>query len=168
MTQGPLPFQVRTFASVRPPNRSALRRVSAALSWKASAEKGAGQVLPTIGTPQTGSRAEATLGNTETNWLCVFCHKPIASEKDRFPYNGKDEFTFVNPAGITFEIITFSEARGCHESGKPTLAATWFPGYGWSFCHCDGCGQQLGWYYTGPLRFVGLDKARIIRAFVNN
>jgi hypothetical protein len=168
MTQGPLPFQVRTFISVRPPRRSALGQVCATLSWQASAEKGAGLVMPMIGTPQTGSRAETSLGNTETDWLCAFCHKRIASEKDRFPYNGKDEFSFVNPAGIRFEIITFSQTRGCHESGTPTLADTWFPGYGWSFCHCGGCSQQLGWYYTGLLRFVGLDKTRIVRALVNN
>jgi hypothetical protein len=92
----------------------------------------------------------------------------VANEKDRFTLNGKDEFSFVNPQGMRFEIITFGRVRGCRESGEPTLADTWFPGYAWSFCHCDGCGQQLGWCYAGLLRFTGLDKARVVRAFVNN
>ena len=147
---------------------SVLSPLGAAPDWQASTGKGAGLVGPAITEPEAASRAKTTIGNTETDWLCAFCHTHIANEMHRFPYNGKHEFTFTNPGGISFEIITFSEASGCHELGKPTLEDTWFPGYGWSFCHCDGCGQQLGWCYTGLLRFLGLDKARIVRAFLHN
>ena len=125
-------------------------------------EAGETSVLVTV-TPE-----EAVLRAGEADWLCAWCHARIAKEKHRLMIDGKDEFTFTNPQGVRFEIITFSQTPGCHETGAPTLEHTWFPGYAWSFCHCDGCGQQLGWYYAGLLRFAGLDKSRIVRGFVNN
>ena len=93
----------------------------------------------------------------------------MASEKDRFPYEGKEEFTFPNPEGIRFCIVTFFRTLGCRESGQPTLEHTWFPGYAWSYCQCDRCGQHLGWFYNGLHQFAGLIKPRIVRAVqVNN
>jgi len=74
-----------------------------------------------------------------------------------------------SPEGIKFAIITFSRTLGCREVGTPTLENTWFAGHAWSFCQCDRCGQQLGWYYAGPHQFAGLIKGRIVRALhVNN
>lgn len=145
-----------------------LLNVFAGPGGHAAAAAEPGLVVPALIEPELASRPETTIGGTETDWLCAFCHQRVASERDRFPFNGNDEFTFTNPQGLRFEIITFERTLACHESGAPTKADTWFPGYAWSFCHCDACGQQLGWYYTGLLRFAGLDKARIIRAFVNN
>ena len=139
-------------------------QIRAATQWEYCGDN----VSSLVADPEVRGRAETTLGDTERDWLCAFCYRHVANENDRFPFNGKDEFTCVNPEGMKFEIITFSQTHGCREMGKPTLADTWIPGYGWSFCHCDGCGQQLGWYYAGLLRFVGLDKARIVRALVNN
>jgi hypothetical protein len=100
------------------------------------------------------------------DWLCAWCLNPVAHEQDRFKYEGRDEFTFSNPEGIRFEIITFLQTRGCLESGPPTLHYTWFPGHAWSFCHCDRCGQHLGWFYSGQHQFVGLIKDRIKRALL--
>jgi hypothetical protein len=109
------------------------------------------------------------VGDTKGDWLCAWCHKRVANERDRFPYNGKDEFIFANPEGIRFEIITFSRTLECREVGAPTLEHTWFAGHAWSFCQCERCGQQLGWYYAGPHQFAGLIKGRIVRAsLVNN
>jgi hypothetical protein len=103
------------------------------------------------------------------DWLCAWCHNRIASESDRFQFEGKHEFTFENPERVRFEILTFAETRGCLQSGIPTLDHTWFPGHAWSFCQCDECGQHLGWFYTGPNDFVGLIKPRIVRAaFLRN
>jgi hypothetical protein len=138
------------------------------LTWQAAASAVTDLELAELAELELAGSPETAIGTTATDWLCAWCHSRVASDKDRFPFNGNDEFTFTNPQGLRFEIITFERTLACHESGTPTKADTWFPGYAWSFCHCDGCGQQLGWYYTGLLRFAGLDKARIIRAFVNN
>jgi len=125
--------------------------------------------MPEVAEPETTPRPETTQGDTAGDWLCAWCHNRVANEKDRFPYNGKDEFTFANPEGIKFAIITFSRTLGCRETGTPTLEHTWFAGHAWSFCQCDRCGQQLGWHYAGQHHFAGLIKGRIVRALhVNN
>jgi len=148
---------------------SALQKGWDAPNWQASAGTDVGLATPTLAEPETRSRTETTLGDTAGDWLCAWCHNRVANNKDRFPYNGKDEFTFANPEGIRFEIITFARTLGCREMGTPTLEHTWFAGYAWSFCQCDRCGQQLGWYYTGKIQFAGLIKGRIVRALhVNN
>ena len=117
-----------------------------------------------VAEPALASRTARSPSDAAGDWLCGWCHSRIANERDRFTIESKDEFAFSNPDGIRFEIITFSEAPGCHQTGIPTLEHTWFPGHAWSFCHCDECGQHLGWYYTGKHDFVGLIKARIVRA----
>jgi hypothetical protein len=100
----------------------------------------------------------------EQDWLCTGCLRPVANDRHRFRYDGKDEFAFINPDGIRFQIITFSQTRGCGQTGLPTLQNTWFPGHAWSFCHCAGCGQHLGWFYLGLHLFAGLIANRIVRA----
>jgi hypothetical protein len=147
---------------VRPP---AFGEVEVApLSGPASVEAATGLVLPTIAEPEAQPNTAASIGDTENDWLCAWCHHRVANDKDRFPYNGKDEFTFRNPEGTRFEIITFARTLGCRQAGTPTLEHTWFPGYAWSFCLCDNCGQHLGWHYTSKIEFAGLIIARIVRA----
>lgn len=119
--------------------------------------------------PKLDTRTVPALADADGDWLCAWCHNRIASEQDRFSFEGKDEFAFSNPEGIRFEIITFLDTRRCTENGVPTLEHTWFPSHAWSFCQCGECGQHLGWYYTGPHNFVGLIKNRIVRALhLNN
>ena len=130
----------------------------------ASVEADTGMVVPTIAEPEAHPDTAAATGDTANDWVCAWCHNRVANEKDRFPYNGKDEFSFRNPEGIRFQIITFSRTLGCREAGVPTLEHTWFPGYAWSYCQCDECGQHLGWYYAGQIDFAGLIIARIVRA----
>lgn len=110
-----------------------------------------------------GTRPLTATSQAEGDWLCGLCHTCVANDQDRFSIDGKSEFTFSNPEGVWFEILTFSETRRCEQGGAPTLEHTWFPGCAWSWCHCGECGQQLGWFYTGAQEFVGLIKARIIR-----
>ena len=117
--------------------------------------------LPELETEGRTSTAAADAGN---DWLCAWCLNRVASEKDRFSYDGKDEFAFSNPEGIRFEILTFSQTLGCREAGIPTLQHTWFPGHAWSYCQCDRCGKHLGWYYLGQHTFAGLIKRHITRA----
>jgi len=100
----------------------------------------------------------------EGDWLCAWCPNRVENERDRFCIDGKDEFTFSNPEGIRFDIITFSETYGCGQTGVPTLEHTWFPGHVWSYCQCAGCGRHVGWHFAGHHEFAGLIKNRIIRA----
>jgi len=110
-------------------------------------------------------RTAVKLSDAEGDWLCGWCHSRVANERDRFNVEGRDEFVFTNPEGIRFAIITFSEAPGCTQSGVATLQHTWFAGFAWSYCHCQECGQHLGWHYSGKEQvFVGLIKSRIVRA----
>ena len=110
------------------------------------------------------NRSRPSTANAEGDWLCGWCLNKVANEKDRFLYNGQDEFSFANPEGIRFEIITFCQTLGCRETGVPTLDHTWFAGHAWSYCQCDRCGRHLGWYYTGQHEFAGLIKNRLVRA----
>jgi hypothetical protein len=120
--------------------------------------------VPAIALPEVQPDIATSTGDTANDWLCAWCQNRVANERDRFPYEGKDEFTFANPEGISFAIITFSRTLGCRESGAPILEHTWFPDHAWSFCLCDQCGQHLGWYYNGLHEFAGLITARIVRA----
>ena len=101
-------------------------------------------VAPTIVEPEAQPDTATAPNDTASDWLCAWCHNRVASEMDRFPYNGKDEFTFRNPEGIRFKIITFSRTLGCRETGVPTLENTWFPGYAWSYCQCDAVRPASG------------------------
>jgi hypothetical protein len=130
----------------------------------ASVEADTGLLVPAIAEPEAQPDTATATSGTENDWLCAWCHNRVANENDRFSYDGKSEFTFSNPEGIRFAIITFSRTLGCQETGTPTLEHTWFPGYAWSFCLCDNCGQHLGWYYSSKIEFAGLIIARIVRA----
>jgi len=143
-------------------------RGNAGMNTKASAGTEIELAMPAIAQPEAAPDTATAAGDTAEDWLCAWCHHRVASEKDRFTHSGQDQFTFRNPDGIRFEIITFSRTLGCKESGMPTLEHTWFPGYAWSYCQCDDCGQHLGWYYTGKTEFAGLIIARIVRAVCAN
>ena len=136
------------------------------MSWQPSVETEAGLAMPAIAEPEAVPEPAPSVGDTETDWLCAWCQNRVANEKDRFPYNGKDQFTFSNPEGIRFPIMTFSRTLGCRETGAPTLDYTWFPGHAWSYCLCDNCGQHLGWFYSGQHEFAGLIIPRIVRAML--
>ena len=137
------------------------------MNWQASA--GTELAVPGIAEPELESRIKESTSGAAGDWLCAWCLSHVANEQDRFPFDGKDEFTFSNPKGIRFAIITFSQTLGCRQTGTPALEFTWFPGHAWAYCQCDRCGQHLGWFYTGANDFVGLIKERIVRGlFVRN
>lgn len=119
-----------------------------------------------IAAPEVETRRLPSRSDRANDWLCAWCLNRVASEKDRYHHHGTSEFTFRNPRGIRFEILTFSRTIGCIEAGVPTLEHTWFPGHAWSFCLCASCGQHLGWHYTGPTEFDGLIRERIVRAML--
>lgn len=113
---------------------------------------------------RVGVEGATQTGQGDDRWLCVGCHQPVARDRERVRIHGGAEHEFVNPAGIKFYILLFSEVAGCHEVGIPTLKHTWFPGCAWSYCVCRQCRNHLGWFYTGLHRFVGLIRERIVRA----
>jgi hypothetical protein len=125
-----------------------------------------GTIVTSIARPQLEDQTSRSVADAKSDWLCAWCLNRVANEKDRFRYEGRDEFTFSNPEGIRFEIITFSQTLGCRRSGVPTLALeyTWFAGHAWSYCHCDSCSQHLGWFFSGQFDFAGLIKNRLVRA----
>ncbi len=127
------------------------------------AAAGTDLVMPSITEPEVETRARPAAGDAAGDWLCCWCHNRVANERDRFRYDGRDEFAFSDPEHICFVILTFSETLGCRQSGVPTTQHTWFLGHAWSYCLCDDCGQHLGWYYSGPQQFVGLIKDRLVR-----
>lgn len=112
--------------------------------------------------PARRPRPATALATPKGDWLGAGCLNRIANETDRFKYEGRAEFTFSNPEGIRFEIITFSQTLGCRETGVPTLEHTWFPEHAWSFCQCGRCQVDLGWFYSGPHDFVGLIRNRLV------
>jgi hypothetical protein len=120
--------------------------------------------MPATADLATEPRPTTVLGDADGDWLCAWCLNRVANERDRFKYEGKGEFTFANPEGLRFELITFSQTLGCPQAGVPTLQHTWFPGHAWSFCLCDRCGRHLGWHFAGQHEFAGLITDRIVRA----
>lgn len=108
--------------------------------------------------------AQPSQGDAAQDWLCVWCHQRVASERDPFHFSGQREFVFRNPEGYRFAILLFARTYGCRDVGAPTLEHTWFAGYAWSFCVCGQCGAHLGWYYSGASKFAGLIRNRIVRA----
>ena len=123
-----------------------------------------GALVTSFTRPELKDHAAHGLADNDSDWLCAWCLNRVANEKDRFRYGGREEFVFSNPDGLRFAIITFSQTLTCRSSGVPTLEHTWFPGHAWFYCHCDGCGQHLGWYYKGQFEFAGLIKDRLVRA----
>ena len=90
--------------------------------------------------------------------LCSVCEEPITAEGFRTSIAGSHLHTRTNPAGQTFEFGCFQEAPGAVCHGAATTEFSWFVGYSWVFALCKGCGEQLGWRFSGgdPPQFHGL------------
>lgn len=114
--------------------------------------------------PEVRTRAQPATSDAATDWLCAWCLNRVANERDRFTCDGRSEFTFTNPHGVCFHIVTFARTLGCEDVGTPTFEDTWFPQHAWSHCLCDRCQNHLGWHYVGPNEFAGLIRDRIVRA----
>lgn len=91
---------------------------------------------------------------------CKACEGAVTRER----HSLQREHTFRNPAGYSFHVLCYAEADGSRAEGHPTSAATWFPGFAWSFALCVGCGEHLGWWYSSPTEsFAGLIATRLLR-----
>jgi len=111
---------------------------------------------------KTGSVELPQKSDTEAE-KCVRCkkcdHKLTNPDLSIAPYEG----TYRNPFGVSFHVVFYSDASGARDLGSPTTVYTWFPGYGWSMALCRQCGEHLGWWWSGPERFIGLIATRICR-----
>ena len=85
----------------------------------------------------------------------------ITSDRARFEIAGAHTHTFVNPAGLVFEIGSFRHAPGCVGVGPQEHFFSWFPGYAWRVQLCRGCGAHLGWSYGARPDFYGLVLERL-------
>jgi hypothetical protein len=121
-----------------------------------AAKEGAPPAPPPVG--ETGSRSDTLVGE-ERAVRCRACNHVLARERDRLPL---ETSTFVNPAGVVYQIAAFREAAGCALAGEPTAYWTWFPGHAWRYALCANCGVHVGWAFSGPSRFFGLLAARIV------
>lgn len=132
------------------------------MTWLVQSTTGGLEGLVEIAEPDVHARESPS--DPANDWLCAWCLNRVASEKDRFNFEGQSEFAFQNPEGIRFHIMIFSRTLSCRPAGAPTLEHTWFPGHAWSCCVCACCGTHLGWFYSGPNEFSGLIRDRIVRA----
>jgi hypothetical protein len=93
---------------------------------------------------------------------CAACAAALCDHDDRVEVSGASTHTFVNPAGIVFEILCVTEAA-VHEVSPRQSVFSWFPGYVWAVCACAACRVHLGWRFTGGgPAFVGLIRERIV------
>jgi len=110
------------------------------------------------------SELDAELEEKEDDSIfCARCETLITRTRWALSLNGH-EHVFFNPAGMVYRILCFVEAPGAVDQGNPTDEFTWFRGYDWNFALCSGCGEHLGWRYTGdedPNLFFGLIKDRL-------
>ncbi len=101
---------------------------------------------------------------TEDNeLLCSKCNQLITSSSCKIEVSGSHSHFLKNPAGDSFNLRCFSEAKGCKIKGVPISDFSWFPGYKWTFAFCSNCSIQSGWFYMSPNdNFFGLMQDAII------
>ena len=89
--------------------------------------------------------------------ICKFCSNNITDSSKIISIENCHNHTFVNPAGIIYNINCYSEAKGCIVTGEKTEEFSWFKGFKWQFASCNSCFNHLGWFYTSDnYSFFGL------------
>ena len=100
---------------------------------------------------------------TDDALYCAACGVLVTRGRWRLSIDGF-EHTFTNPVGVSFRILCFTKAPGASSTGAETIEHTWFRGYRWNYANCRGCGDHLGWRYSGeaaPPVFFGLIKPKL-------
>lgn len=121
---------------------------------------------PNGGAAAPGDETGDALKQAEERILCKRCRHFVTEGHRRIEMGGDFEHVFFNPAGVVFRIGCFREAVGCEAVGRPSGEFTWFKGYKWRLALCKGCGEHLGWLYTGGLPFAaffGLILDKLVR-----
>ena len=101
---------------------------------------------------------------TRKTVYCGGCKHPITDMDFKIEVNGSCEHKLLNPYGLRFHVMCFSDALGCIEQGDLVNADTWFPSYHWRFAMCGNCDKHLGWYYLddSARSFYGLIGAQLV------
>ena len=115
-----------------------------------------------------GEIAEVTDEETESEEeeeravLCGECGHEITAHRHKTSVDGGFEHSFVNPAGILYQVGCFEEAPGVGPIGEESDEFTWFEGYTWQVVICRECMAHLGWtYWSGDHQFFGLILPRL-------
>ena len=95
---------------------------------------------------------------------CRSCLAVITDEGRRIEVDGAHLHHRSNPLDISFCFACFSAAPGCLPIGPATVEHSWFTGYHWQLDICRGCGEHLGWCFTGTDCFHGLIEGKLIAA----
>ncbi|MBL4613612.1 MAG: hypothetical protein JKY27_01885 [Magnetovibrio sp.] len=100
-----------------------------------------------------------TFDGSEDALVCAQCHTFVTRKAWSVNIGGRAQHFCVNPHGIEFQVLSFSDAPGALANGRATTEATWFAGYAWRLAVCGACDVHLGWRFEGansPSRFFGL------------
>ncbi len=81
------------------------------------------------------------------NYYCAQCGAFISHSAALVAINGSTDHSYVNPAGIRCNFLTFAYCENILEHLDLFLEYSWFPGYGWRFLTCSSCFSHLGWKY---------------------
>ena len=88
---------------------------------------------------------------------CKFCNSKVTDSSKIISISNSSNHTFVNPAGIVYNITCYSEADGCIVVGEKMSEFSWFNGFFWQFAMCKECLNHLGWFYSSDDKyFFGL------------
>lgn len=97
-----------------------------------------------------------------TTYHCSRCGTFITHSGAVTRLHGSENHSFVNPAGVLCNFLTFSHCENVLEHEELYVQHSWFAGYGWRFLMCRSCFQHLGWKYDAvkaglnPRSFFGL------------
>lgn len=121
--------------------------------------------MPTPQSVEETAREADPLPDPEKVVRCRECGHAITRSREAIERGGGHEHTFRNPAGYSFHVVIYARAPGCVCAGRPTLEATWFPGFAWCFALCGECRHHLGWRYARGEQeaFFGLIATRLVR-----
>jgi len=87
------------------------------------------------------------VGNDPRKYYCSKCGALVATSAELAKLNGADQHSFINPAGILCNFMTFSHCENVVVHEDLFFEHSWFVGYGWRFLLCCTCFQHLGWKY---------------------
>jgi hypothetical protein len=111
----------------------------------------------------TLTRRETTTHDPDDTWVCAACATPVSWPHAAFGIaGGPVEQTFANPAGFVFVVVTVDQTANLVLVGEESSDFSWFPGTTWRTVCCGGCGQHLGWRFTGDCVFWALIRTRIV------
>ena len=81
-------------------------------------------------------------------YACRECGMRLASDAECISVGGRPiRAAFVNPDGVTCEILTLASVGNLARATVSTEDNTWFEGYAWSPVACVTCEAHLGWRY---------------------